>query len=501
MLLYATNGGVWNYPIRITYSFVPDGTNIAGVPSSLFSTLNSELPTAVWQQDFEQAAALWETVANLNLSLVPDGGAPMGSWGYQQGDPSMGDIRISMIPQRAGVLAWTTLPPPINGGTDAGDIAFNSNYSWAANTGYDLETVALHEFGHALGLDHSSLMSAVMYAYYTGTNQTPTSDDISGIDSVYGGIPAPYGTNHSYASPWNLSTLINSNGQVALANQSILGSGEQDWWSIQVPANTNGTMTVTMQAGNLSSLAPSLLVLNSSWNVVGQVNLANQYGANATVTVNGVVPGQKYLIRDTAASSIGSAGAYGLLINFGSSPQAPIAPPKTQVYPQPSVGGGASNELIGSAANALASLSTNLPGNLVSVLNGLPGSLNPSFNVIGFLKSVLSGTGVDLSSTYPNGEAFTVDPNLKGTPAFHPHPTHPFGWPLGSVVTGTRPEPSTTAAPANLSVPSTFVGPAFEAGTTPQTQDPAAAELTAAAPAVPNGRVALATHTRHRQTG
>ena len=28
MLLYSTTGGKWTYPVRITYSIVPDGTSI-----------------------------------------------------------------------------------------------------------------------------------------------------------------------------------------------------------------------------------------------------------------------------------------------------------------------------------------------------------------------------------------------------------------------------------------------------------------------------------------
>src|SRR5271170_7708393 len=130
ILLYSTLGDMWTYDSRITYSFMPDGTSVGGVPSALFSTLNAVAPTATWEAQFEQAASLWETAANVNLALVPDGGEPVGTNGDQQDDPRFGDIRIGAVPLPSDVLAETFLPPPVNGGTDAGDILFNSTATW-----------------------------------------------------------------------------------------------------------------------------------------------------------------------------------------------------------------------------------------------------------------------------------------------------------------------------------------------------------------------------------
>src|SRR5580692_7808061 len=81
LLLYSDLGDQWTYNSRITYSFMPDGTSVGGVPSALFQTLNAKYATATWEGQIEQAASLWENVTNVNLALVSDGGQPVGTSG------------------------------------------------------------------------------------------------------------------------------------------------------------------------------------------------------------------------------------------------------------------------------------------------------------------------------------------------------------------------------------------------------------------------------------
>ena len=78
-MMLTASGGLWSMPDRITYSFVPDGTNIGGVSSNLFTTLNKVAPTVTWQQAIQKAAAVWSSYANINLSLVPDNGTSAGT--------------------------------------------------------------------------------------------------------------------------------------------------------------------------------------------------------------------------------------------------------------------------------------------------------------------------------------------------------------------------------------------------------------------------------------
>lgn len=347
LLLYSAYGGTWTYGSRITFSFMPDGTSIGGTPSVLFQTLNAKFATATWEAQFQKAAAVWQAVGNFNLALVSDNGAAEAVNGNQQDDSRFGDIRIGAVNLGSGALAETFLPPPFNGGTDAGDMFFNSTAVWQINSDYDLETVAIHEFGHALGLGESQITTACMYAYYNGIKQTLTTDDTTGIQSVWGArrydqFNSNGQSNGTYGHATNITSYINSNGQIAIPSLDMTTLGQSEWFLVTVPSTTTGTMVTTMQSSNLSTLSPKLTVFNSSLGTLGTVN-STAFGATVSFTLTGVQPGQSYYVRANGMAGGATIGGYGLEVNFGNQSQAAIAPPNTVVLQQPDQGGGSQN--------------------------------------------------------------------------------------------------------------------------------------------------------------
>ena len=53
--------------------------------------------------------------------------------------------------------------------------------------GYSIFLVAAHEFGHSLGLEHSSVREALMYPMYTYLEDFHLHpDDVAGIQYLYG---------------------------------------------------------------------------------------------------------------------------------------------------------------------------------------------------------------------------------------------------------------------------------------------------------------------------
>ena len=78
---------------------------------------------------------------------------------------------------------------------DEADMALNTSFSWATDGAnranhFDVETVFLHENGHALGLGHSADITTVMYPSYQGVARSLADDDIDGVTFKYP-LPGP----------------------------------------------------------------------------------------------------------------------------------------------------------------------------------------------------------------------------------------------------------------------------------------------------------------------
>ena len=65
---------------------------------------------------------------------------------------------------------------------------FDDDETWSIDggKGVDLLSVAVHEFGHALGLGHSDVKESLMYPTYAGKRTRLQRDDINGIEMLYG---------------------------------------------------------------------------------------------------------------------------------------------------------------------------------------------------------------------------------------------------------------------------------------------------------------------------
>ncbi|KAK1430382.1 hypothetical protein QVD17_13073 [Tagetes erecta] len=84
---------------------------------------------------------------------------------------------------RGGVMAHAFAPTN-------GRLHFDVDDRWSVGAvpyAYDIETVALHEIGHILGLGHSQYRNAIMWATIgAGESKGLTLDDIRGLRALYG---------------------------------------------------------------------------------------------------------------------------------------------------------------------------------------------------------------------------------------------------------------------------------------------------------------------------
>jgi hypothetical protein len=339
IVLYSASGNLWPNPQLITISFMPDGTNLGGgVTSNLISTFNSKASLAGWENIILQAAQTWAQQTNINFAVVPDDGAPEGSGADEQGSPGFGDIRIGGYNFGSSTLALTYQPPSVNNFSIAGDMAFNTGQAFNVGSTYDLFTVAMHEFGHALGLNESSVSSAVEYATYTGRKTGLASDDIAGIRSIYSAngprTADAYNKNGAsdgtVSSAATINSLINTSSLSALVpNLDITTAGQLEYFSFTAPAGTGSTLKLDVQSSGLSLLAPKLTVYSSNGTtVLASANGEGQYGTTLTVNVSGVTAGEKFYVQVTGADKTQmGTGRYALGVSFkGTTPPTEASP-------------------------------------------------------------------------------------------------------------------------------------------------------------------------------
>ena len=157
------------------------------------------------------------------------------------------------------------------------DMVFNDYYDWSTSGEggtYDIETVALHEFGHWVGLDHST--PGIMAPTYGGEERSVDSDARAGFEAMYGGggstdpVIALDTTNMNFSGSDSDTFNVRNSGQGTLnylvnVNRSWMsvspssGSSTGEWNMIDVTADSSGLAagdysgTISVTSGDASN--------------------------------------------------------------------------------------------------------------------------------------------------------------------------------------------------------------------------------------------------------
>ncbi|KAF6175416.1 hypothetical protein GIB67_036507 [Kingdonia uniflora] len=188
-------------PSTLTYALSPEKT--------VKYLKRSDIKAAV-----ERAFAQWASVIPINFMETEDYSKADIKIGFYNGDHGDGDPFDGVL----GVLAHAFSP-------ESGRFHLDASETWAVDfksekskVAIDLQSVALHEIGHILGLAHSSVKEAVMYPSLSPRSKKVLLklDDVKGVQALYGSNPN-----------FTFSSLLKSNIESNKANH--LGPQWSKW--------------------------------------------------------------------------------------------------------------------------------------------------------------------------------------------------------------------------------------------------------------------------------
>lgn len=227
--------------------------------------------TGVTAQQFQTAIStsfgVWDAVDSADLSAE--------FAGFTAANPLSGDsmtvIGYQSRPDLDRVLAATNfIIDTQSGEVVESDIFFNTAFPWSTDAAgasgrHDLQSIAVHEIGHLLGLGHSALgetevipggrrvlgAEAVMFpiAFAAGSihDRTLKADDLAGITDIYG-------TNAARRSHGSISGRVTKNGAGVLGAHVVA-------FSTRTGALVGG-LTLNEEGGyTIAGLAPGPYVL------------------------------------------------------------------------------------------------------------------------------------------------------------------------------------------------------------------------------------------------
>lgn len=383
-----------------------------------------------WDAVAESALTAWNTaMGNLQFAAVP------GSTASRAERNQLNNVFFSADVYGeawgTGVLA-VTLSYTVGGTVTESDVVFNNRLNWNSYRGalrtsggaslHDFRRVAMHEFGHVLGLDHpdqaGQSLTALMNSRVSALD-TLAPDDIAGVQALYGApavvvVTTPVIT----AAPASQSVAAGGTATFTVAVTGLPPFSYQ-WFKDGVALAGAIAPTLTLPAAEpATSGAYSVRVTNASGSATsGIATLTVTFSRLINLSTRGFVPAGGALtpgfhLRGSASKPLLIRGVGPTLAAFGVS--AALADTRLEVIPQGSRDAVAANNDWGGTP-ALSEAFTRLgafPLAAGSKDAALETSLSPRGYSVRITASDNTMSGVTLAEIYDTAPLATASPQL-----------------------------------------------------------------------------------------
>jgi hypothetical protein len=298
-------------------AYVTTGRSWAGnVVTYYVNTSNSHVSGSALVSAVQQAAAVWsqQTLANIQLSYAGTTSGSSLTLNYRN--------EVFLRNQSSSAVASTYWWSDGTGRILDFDTAlYGGSTQFYAGSGCTggvyVENVMVHEFGHGLGLAHTSVGGATMYPSMSGycdrTQLTLEADDIAGIESIY-----PSGsTSQKPTAPTSLAAATAGTANLTLTWTDR--SSNESGFYVERSLNGNSFSRIAQLSANATSYNNGLLTAGTLYyyrvqafngaGVSAYTNTASARTATTTTTTTTTTASPDGTTVPTATQIVDSQGA------------------------------------------------------------------------------------------------------------------------------------------------------------------------------------------------
>ncbi len=339
--------GVGQRDIRVSNNFSDAGSNnnVRGFPD-FPGYLGAE--QAIWKGAAEWSSAARAPSGDISQSEIGNGGGNFDVlWlGNASGVGGTNDNIISAINTCGGGIIAFTETPISNGWRIRycdNNFAFADGPANISSLFFDLQGVMTHEYGHALGLGHSTVGGATMFPSGSPGSEAErsiASDDIAGLHCIYGAMSGAKPVISGVSIAGGNITITGSGydagttNEVWFTNGSVTGTGVDARVRIfnvastgggtsivvAIPANAGMGDVMVKNAGGMHTDLSNAFPTTLGEPLFGASVFTNGSGTNPTCFMSTSLPqlGQPFNMQVDASGHPGGAGFSGVLVYAGS---------------------------------------------------------------------------------------------------------------------------------------------------------------------------------------